>query len=105
MFKKIKKYFTDRKEYTTSKKAVTIMVMNQYHDFLVSETEAKKAEKKAYESMTTFNTNFNVEDLQKLISGVDKIANSPNLQTSYYEQVSKQAHDEKVAEKKLKSAN
>lgn len=105
MFKKMKKYLTDRKEYKIAKKEVPLMVMNQYYDFLVAETEAKNAEKKAYESMMTFNDNFNVEDLQKLISGVDKIANSPNLQTSYYEQVSKQAHDERIAKNKIKVTN
>ena len=101
MFKKFKKYFADKKEYQASKKAVTLMIMNQYHDFLISETKAKDAEKKAYESMITFGDNFKAEDLEKLITDVDKIANSPNLQTSYYEQISKQAHDEKMAENKI----
>lgn len=105
MFKNIKKHFANSKEYNDSKRTVTLMIMNQYHDFLVSETEAKRAEKKAYESMTTFGDNFNVEDLQKLIHGVDKIANSPNLQTSYYEQISKQAHDEKITDNKAEITN
>lgn len=82
MLKKIKDYFLNSKDYRTIKKTVTLMVINQYHDFLVSETEAKKAERKAYESMTTFGDNFSADDLQKLIIGVDKFTNNPNYKES-----------------------
>lgn len=82
MLKKIKDYFLNSKDYRTIKKTVTLMVINQYHDFLVSETEAKKAERKAYESMTTIGDNFSADDLQKLIIGVDKFTNNPNSKES-----------------------
>lgn len=98
MFKKIKEYFVNKREYKNAKKTVTLMLMNQYYDFLVAETEAKEAEKAAYESMNTFGDNFKVEDLQKLIGGIDKIANDPDLTTKYFQQVNENAHKERNAE-------
>lgn len=98
MFTAIKKYLSDRKEYKDAKKAVTLTIMNTYFDYLVAETEAKEAEKKAYESMTVFGESFSVEDLRSLIESTDKIASNPELTTEYYKQVSRQAHEEKMAE-------
>lgn len=99
-FKNIRDYFTQKKEYRNAKKTLTLATMNQYYDFLVAETEAKEAEKKAYESMIVFSENFTVEDFQGILSSINKIAGSPDLQTSFYENISKQAHKEKMNELK-----
>lgn len=96
MLKKIRKYLKAKKEYKNAKKEAVLMILRHYNDLLVSEINTKEAETQAYESMITFGDNFKTEDLEKLIAGVDKIANNPDLQTAYYEQVSKQAHDEKM---------
>lgn len=100
MFKKIKIYFTEKREYKDAKKMLTLATMNKYYDFLVAETEAKEAEKKAYESMSIFGDNFTVEDFQGILSSINKIAASPDLQTSFYENISKQAHEQKMTELK-----
>lgn len=100
MFKKIRDYFTQKIEYRNAKKTLTLAAMNQYYDFLVAETEAKEAEKKAYESMSIFGDNFTVEDFQGILNSINKIATSPDLQTSFYENISKQAHKQKMTELK-----
>ncbi len=87
MFKKIKNYFTEKREYRNAKKTLTLAMMNKYYDFLVAETETKEAEKKAYESMAIFGDNFTVEDFQGILSSINKIASSPELQTSFYESI------------------
>lgn len=104
MLKQFKEHIKNKKEYRNAKKEATLLILNRYNDLLVSEMNAKEAETQAYESMITFGDNFKAEDLEKLITGVDKIANNPNLQSSYYEQVSKQAHEERIAEGKISSA-
>lgn len=48
--------------------------------------------------MTVFGESFSVEDLRSLIESTDKIASNPELTTEYYKQVSRQAHEEKMAE-------
>lgn len=122
MFKKIKEYFETRKNYKNAKKLLvirmanlladnyddydnfktTITVLNsKFYDLVVAETEAKEAEKKAYESMITFGDNFKVEDLNRLVTGIDTIANNPNLTTEYYKDVTKRANKEKVNESKI----
>lgn len=98
MFNKIKENLRVRKDYKEAKKAVTVMVLNQYSDFLSKEIEAKDAEIKAYESMSIFGEDFKPEDLQNALSGINKIANSPTLQTSYYEKI----HDETQKKKTSK---
>lgn len=116
MFKKIKEYFETRKAYKNAKRYLVIRISNllandyddfkititalnsKFYDLIVTETEAKEAEKAAYESMNTFGENFKVEDLSRLVAGIDKIANNPNLQTSYFQQVNKNAHKERNAE-------
>lgn len=116
MFKKIKEYFETRKAYKNAKRYLVIRMSNllandyddfkttitalnsKFYDLVVAETEAKETEKAAYESMNTFGENFKVEDLQKLIGGIDKIANNPDLTTKYFQQVNENAHKERNAE-------
>lgn len=95
MFKKIKDYFTQNKEYKSAKKTITLAIMNQYYDFLVAETEAKEAEKKAYESMTVFGDNFKVEDFQSVMNSINKIAGSPELTSQFYSHIADIASEEK----------
>ncbi len=100
MFKEIKNYWKEKKEYRNAKKTLTLAMMNTYYDFLVAETAAKDAEKKAYESMTVFGDNFTVNDFQGILSSINKIAGSPDLQTTFYETIAQQANEQKMAELK-----
>ena len=96
MIKRMKEYFETRKQYEEAKKTLTLMLLNQYGDFLETETKEKEAELKAYEAMTVFSETFKPEDLHGMIASVNKIAGSPELQTSYYEKVHNDAQKEKM---------
>lgn len=85
--------------YEEAKKALILMCLNQYNDFLVAETKSKEAETKAYESMSVFGDTFKPEDLQKMISSINEIASSPKLQTDYYEKI----HDDTQKDKNVKA--
>ncbi len=98
MFKELKNYWKEKKEYRNAKKTLTLAMMNTYYDFLVAETAAKDAEKKAYESMTVFGDNFTVNDFQGILRSINKIAGSPDLQTTFYETIAQQANEQKMAE-------
>lgn len=95
MFDKIKEYFRTRKEYNEAKKALTLLIMNQYSDFLEAETEAKRAEKEAYEATKIFSESLNIQELQEAMAGINKIAKSPDLTTEYYKDVVKRAAETK----------
>lgn len=100
---KIKEYFKEKKQYRDSKRALTLLLINQYSDFLETETKTKEAELRAYESMEIFGSTFKTDDLQKMLDNVNIIANNPTLTTDYYKQVNKNAHIEKETEKILKA--
>lgn len=93
MFDKIKEWNDNRK----TKNAMNGLIVNQFYDYLVAETEAKEAEKKAYESMNTFSESFKLEDLQKVFQDINKIATNPKLTSDYYTTLAKNAHEEKMA--------
>ena len=46
--------------------------------------------------------NFEPDKLKDMIEGINKIAQNPDLQTAYFQQVSAQAHAEKLEEMKGK---
>lgn len=91
MFDKIKEWNNNRK----TKNAMKGLIVNQFYDYLVAETEAKEAEKKAYESMNIFSESFKLEDLQKIFQDINKIATNPKLTTDYYTALAKNSHEEK----------
>lgn len=101
MLDKIKNYFTDKKEYRNAEKTLTLAVMNQYRNFLITETTAKEAEKKAYESMTIFGDSFKVEDFQSILHSINKIANNPELTSQFYTHIGDIARKEKAAKKEV----
>lgn len=88
----IKEYFATKR----AKKALTLLIMNQYSDLLIAEKETKEAEKEAYESMKVFGDAFSVEDFQNLLGSVNRIADNPELTNDYFKQVSAQAHAERT---------
>lgn len=96
MFKKIKEWNDARK----TKIAMKGLIVNQFYDYLVAETEAKEAEKKAYESMNIFSDSFKPEDLQNVFGSIEKIASNPKLTTEYYKTIAENAHEQKMAELK-----
>ncbi|MCH5265808.1 MAG: hypothetical protein J1F02_07900 [Lachnospiraceae bacterium] len=75
------------------KRKILQNILEHYDELLQAETAARKAEKEACESMKTFGTSFQSEDLQRLLEAVDKIASQPQLTTEYYQQVNQQAHE------------
>lgn len=103
MFKKMKNYFTEKKEYKDAKKALTILLLNKYADLLDAETRASEAEEKAYAAMDVFGDKFNPDDLQKLMDSVNKIASNPSLTTEYYKQVNKSANIDRQTDKVVKA--
>lgn len=91
MFKKIKEYFAEKRELRklmldTMKKANTIVTS-------------------AGLLMNTFVAYYDPEEFKQMIDNLNKIAQSPDLQTAYFQQVSAQAHAEKMAEKQDKGKN
>lgn len=94
MFKKIKEWNDTRK----TQNAMKGLIVNQFYDYLVAETEAKEAEKKAYESINIFSESFKPEDLQNVFSSIEKIASTPELTTEYYKTVAQNAQEQKMAE-------
>lgn len=105
MFGKIIESIKEHFETKKAKKALALLIMNQYSDLLVAEAEAKAAEKEAYESMKVFGDTFSANDLRGLLDNVSKIASDPKLTTDYYKQVSAQAHAERMAEMKVVKQN
>lgn len=75
MVKTIKAFFQTKKEYKEAKKALTLLLMNQYSALLEKETAAKEAEQEAYASLQAFKDSFQPEDIQQLINDVSKLAN------------------------------
>lgn len=75
MIKTIKAFFQTKKEYKEAKKALTLLLMNQYSTLLEKETAAKEAEQEAYASLQAFKDSFQPEDIQQLINDVSKLAN------------------------------
>lgn len=70
----LKAFFQAKKEYREAKKALTLLMMNQYSSLLEAEAAAKKAEQEAYASLQTFGESFQPEDLEKLLDDVSKLA-------------------------------
>lgn len=97
MFEGFKEWNENRK----LDKEMKRMMRNQFYDYLAAETEAKKAEKKAYDSMAVFGDTFTPNDLQEIRKDFHKIASNPELTEKYYAQVSKQTHEQKLAELKV----
>ena len=52
--------------------------------------------------MDNFMVNFEPDKLKDMIEGINKIAQNPDLQTAYFQQVSAQAHAEKLEKMKGK---
>lgn len=52
--------------------------------------------------MDNFMVNFEPDKLKDMIEGINKIAQNPDLQTAYFQQVSSQAHAERMTESKEK---
>lgn len=100
MFKKIKEYFKTMRNYKNAKKSLTLLLMNQFHDFLIAETEAKKAETEAYNAMAVFGDSFQVEDLQSALEGIQKIAGSPELTSQFYSHIADIAQKENTTDSK-----
>ena len=96
MFKKIKEYFKYKRSYKNAKKSLTLLIMNQYSDFLAAETEAKKAETEAYNAMAVFGDSFLVGDLQSALEGINKIAENPELTSQFYSHIADIAKEETV---------
>ena len=101
MFKKIKEYFRNKRNYKNAKKSLTLLLMTQYSDFLMAQTETKKAETEAYNAMAVFGDSFQVEDLQSTLEGIQKIAGSPELTSQFYSHIADMAQKENNPDSKV----
>ena len=94
MFNKMKEWNENRKLDREMKR----MMRNQFSDYLIAGTEAKKAEKDAYESMTIFSETFTPENLQEVFSDIHTVVSDPKLNSDYYTSVLDKAHKQKMTE-------
>lgn len=100
MFKlveKIKEWYTARKEYNEAKKALTLLLLNQYSDLIELQTQVALEQQEAIKSMSGFTGNFNPDDIKKFMGDISKVANNPELTSDYYKTISDNAHAEKMA--------
>ena len=88
MFKKIKEYFAEKRELRKL--------------MLDSMKKADAIVTSASLFMDTFAAYYDPEEFKKTIENLNKIAQSPELQTAYFQQVSAQAYSERMAEMKEK---
>ncbi len=100
MFKKIKEYFIARKEYNEAKRALTLLLLNQYSDLMELQKQVALEQQEVIKSMDVFTGNFKPEDMKKFMGDISKVANNPELTTDYFKSVNENAHAEKMAELK-----
>ncbi|MBO5054850.1 MAG: hypothetical protein J6C64_00640 [Lachnospiraceae bacterium] len=87
MIKRMKDYFAQKKEIRTLA-LDTLKKLNHTASVLsgLSDMAAAAAE------------TFNTDDFSGLVENINKLANDPELTSAYYSQVSRQAHEERMAE-------
>lgn len=100
MFKKIKEYFIARKEYNEAKKALTLLLLNQYSDLMELQKQVTLEQQEVVKSMSGFTGNFNSDDMKKFMDDISKVANNPELTSEYYKTVNENARAEKITELK-----
>lgn len=88
MFKKIKEYFAEKRE-------IRKLMLDTMRKANIIATSASLL-------MDNFMVNFEPDKLKDMIEGINKIAQNPDLQTAYFQQVSSQAHAERMTESKEK---
>ena len=96
--------FSKTKEWNKNRqldKEMKRLMRNQFSDYLVAETEAKKAEKNAYESMTIFGDTFTPEKLKEVFSDIHTVVTEPKLNSEYYTSVLEKAHNQKTKESEI----
>lgn len=97
MFKKIKEWYLSKKEYNEAKKALTLLLLNQYSDLMELQTQVALEQQEVIKSMSGFTGNFNPDDMKKFMGDISKVANNPELTSDYYKTISDNAHAEKMA--------
>lgn len=86
MFKKIKEYFAEKREL----RKLMLDSMKKANAIVTS----------ASLLMDTFAAYYDPEEFKMTIENLNKIAQCPELQTAYFQQVSAQAHAERMKEVK-----
>jgi len=100
MLKKLKEWYMERKEYNEAKKALTLLLLNQYSDLMELQKQVALEQQEVIKSMSGFTGNFNPDDMKKFMGDISKVANNPELTTDYFKAVNENAHAEKIAELK-----
>lgn len=100
MLKKFKEWYAARKEYNQAKRALTLLLLNQYSDLIELQKQVTLEQQEVIKSMSGFTGSFKPEDMQKFMGDISKVANNPNLTTDYFKSVNENAHAEKMAELK-----
>lgn len=88
MFKKLRNYFTQKKQV----RELTLDTLQKINHMAAAASAVTDA---ASSMVSTFDT----EAINALMENIRKIADDPKLTTAYYQQVSRQAHEQKMAEK------
>jgi len=97
MLKKFKEWYMARKEYNEAKKALTLLLLNQYSDLMELQKQVMLEQQEVIKSMSGFTGNFNPDGMKKFMDDISKVANNPELTSDYYKTVSENAHAEKMA--------
>ncbi|POO87863.1 hypothetical protein [Clostridium sp. 3-3] len=100
MLKKFKEWYTTRKEYNEAKKALTLLLLNQYSDLMELQKQVTLEQQEVIKSMSGFTGNFNPDDMKRFMGDISKVANNPELTTDYFKSVNENTHAEKMAELK-----
>lgn len=101
MFNKFREYLIARKEYNEAKKAITLLLLNQYSELLENQNKIAEEQLKVTEMLAKFNNNISQEELKTFMSDMSKVTSDAALSKDYLSQVSKQAHEQKMAELKV----
>lgn len=87
MLKKIKEYFAQKRE-------IRMLTLDTLYKINSVFTTISDLAGTASDLAGT----FHADELKQMMNDLNKIAQNPELTTTYYEQISRQAHEQKMAE-------
>ena len=96
MFKKIKEYFM----YLKAKREISLLILNQYSDFLLSEIEKNESELEAINTVYSLNSSVSPDELKSFISTFNEFSDSmknPKINEEFFNNIIKLVQQENKA--------
>ena len=96
MFKKIKEYFM----YLKAKREISLLILNQYSDFLLSEIEKNESELEAINTVNSLNSSVSPDELKSFISTFNEFSDSmknPKINEEFFNNIIKLVQQENKA--------